>query len=372
MLLICLWYTFYVGYYSYMTDLASPGVPDAMLTLLFLLALWCFRVGDMRCWAVMLAVCTLTSYAGPVMFALTTAAGLLWGPIPRRRMIRAAVGAGLLLAAIGLAYTAWGWANGWLKAWVDTLLHESFEGYYQPVRPSASSWQFLGYFVLGSGGLTALGLLLPFLAWGKKGDGGASEGDSPIFVGRKSGQSPGRKSGQSPGEAAEMPWRCVAATATIGYLLIILNARCKNLHYLGPLLMMGTILWLRSGGVIGRQGAARRKGRIAIAPAVVSLLTCIALGWPTSRGQFTLNEQLGAVTTFQTDSYEEAIEMAKMIYPLRREGLILLESGAAKLGAVFRAYGPAAAVAAPAGQPRTAADGRLPAAAERSEAREAL
>ena len=49
-------------------------------------------------------------------------------------------------------------------------------------------------------------------------------------------------------------------------------------------------------------------------------LMCIALGWPASRGRFTLNEQLGAVTTFQTDSYEEAVEMAKMIYPLRRGG----------------------------------------------------
>ena len=52
--LICLWYTFYTGYYPYMTDLASPGVPDAMLTLLVLLALDCFRLGDLglgpSCW----------------------------------------------------------------------------------------------------------------------------------------------------------------------------------------------------------------------------------------------------------------------------------------------------------------------------------
>jgi hypothetical protein len=352
MLLISLWYTFYTGYYPYMTDLASPGVPDAMLTLLVLLALDCFRLGDLRAWAVMLAICSLTSYAAPVMLLLTTVAALVWRPLPRKRLLGAALGAGLLLGAIALGYAAWGCHNGWLwfgaappgaaapdveaatwldklpigGAWWQTLVHESFEGYYLPVRDSASAWAFAGYFVLGSGGLLTLGLLRPFLS--KDRQERTSEEDSPIFVGRKAGQS-----------AGEIAWRRTVATVALGYLAIILHARCKNLHYLGPLLMFAPILWLRAtGGCSLRQpsdaGTTRpllRRLATAFPPgivlATVSVLACIGLCWPRAWPQFTLNQQLGALTTFQTDSYEDAVRMAKIVYPAQQQGLISWELG---------------------------------------------
>lgn len=283
-----IWYTFYTGYDPTMTDLAGPGTPDAMLILLVLLALNCLRQGDLAGWAVTLGVCSLTSYAGPVMFGLITASALVWQPVPWRRMLRGALGAGLLLAGIVAAYIAWGWSNGCLSAWWQTLTHESFEGYYLPIHPTASGPDYLLYFLLAAGGLPVLGLLMPFLP--------REEDDS-----------------------TDLAWRQTVAMVVMGYMIIILGARSRNLHYLGPLMPIPLILWLQAGRRISPWA------RVSVATA--SLAVCIVLCWPPLRPQFTLNRELGEATTFQTDSYEEAVRMAPLVHSLRQRDLISWQIG---------------------------------------------
>jgi hypothetical protein len=288
--LIALWYTFYTGYYPYMTDLASPGVPDGMLIILILLAMNCLRQGDVAGWAVTLAICGLTSYAGPVMFVLSAAAALVWRPVPARRMLRGALWGGSLLAAIAAAYLAWGWWQGLLAAWLNTLVHESFEGYYTAeIHHSASAAEYLLYFLVGSGGFALLGLLLPFF------------------------QRAGRDDAESAdGEARPLAWRQTVAMAALGYFLIVLGARCRNLHYLGPVLLVPLVLWLHAT-------ARLKAAKTLLAATTLSLVACFALCWPTSWGQFTLNHELGAATTFVTDSYEEAMSWSGLVDSLRNQ-----------------------------------------------------
>ena len=108
-LLTTLWHTFYVGYDPYMADLANPGVPDMMFTLLILLALDCLRRGDAAGWGAMAVCASLLFYAGVVMLALMTAAALVWRPLPRRNVLIAAAGAFAAVAIVAGFYLLWGW-----------------------------------------------------------------------------------------------------------------------------------------------------------------------------------------------------------------------------------------------------------------------
>ena len=304
-LLASVWYTFYTGYYPYMTDLACPGVPDAMLILLFVLALDCLRREDLAGWVLMIVLMSVTSYAGPVVFVLTAVAAVAWQPIPRRRMIKAALAAAASVSGVVLCYVAWGWSNGLLSAWWGTLTCESFEGYFAPIRPTASAPWFVVYFLLGCGVLPVLGLILPFRRVGA--------GD----------------------DRALLAWQRTVATVAFGYLLIILGVRCRNIHYLGPLLMVPPILWLQTcrSAIVGVRSAKKTLVRGAnndywLVPATVACyLFCLAACWPISRPVFMLNRQFGAATTFQTDSYEEAVRWSKIIHPLYHRGLMSWQAG---------------------------------------------
>ncbi len=291
-LLWCLWYTFYGGHYPYMADLACPGIPDALFTLLLLLALDCLRQEDLTGWAVMMTLASLVIYAGVVMLVLTAMAALLWRPVPRGRMLRAALGGMGLLSAVACFYLAWGWREGSLAAWRATLQEEYFADFFAPAGPSGSRLWFACYFLLGCGVTAAIGLVLPFL--------------------RRAQADPGNR---------EIAWERTVATVTLLYLLIVLRSEARNLHYLGPLLPIPVVLWLRSG-----QKATHRFQLSAAwavpSSAAVGLLACIYLCWPVSRPVFTLNRQLGALTTFQTDSYPQACRWSKLIHPLYQRGLI--------------------------------------------------
>lgn len=294
-LLTCLWYTFYTGYYPYMADLACLGVPDVLFTLLVLLAMNCLRCRDMAGWVLLATLASLVVYAGPIMLGLTVLAALAWRPVSRPAMLRAAgVGVGLHLA-IALLYCLRGWSEGHLEGWRLTLQEESvLLNYFWPVRPSASFAWFAVYFVLGSGGISAVGLLLPFRRPAANGDDGQ-----------------------------EIAWERTVATVALAYLLIILGSRYKNLHYLGPLLPIPVMLWLRAVFRTDR----RVLRRWAVVATTASILVCLIECWPPSRPTFTLNRDLGAKTTFLTDSYKEACRLSKLIHPLYYRGSIGWEAG---------------------------------------------
>jgi hypothetical protein len=284
MTLWTVWYTFYVGYDAYMADPANPGVPDALFTLLFVLWLDSLRRGDAAAWVACMLCASLVLYAGPALFALTVAAGLMWPPIERARFVRAAAAgaAGLLLMAGG--YVAWGWHLGLLGDWRSTLEAEYVREYFAPLSRGQSGALFAGYFVLGCGGLPAWGVVR---AW------------------------------------RGTHWeRCVAAVV-LGYLAVILGAAVKNLHYLGPLVPVVVVLWgLRPSGGGGGGGGARWADRAALLTAAVSLI----VSWPRARPVFTLTRELGSATTLQASTYEEACRLAEqaVIYDL---GVVSWEVG---------------------------------------------
>ena len=273
-LLSTLWYTFYVGYDPYMADLANPGVPDALFALWLLMGFDSLLQRSISGWIGSAVLGSLVLYAGPVMFVLTAAAAFVWRPVERERVVRGAIAGGAVLALIAGLYILWGWADGLLQGWWITLQGEYVNDYFAPLPRWRSALLYLGYFVLGCGGIPAIGLMTAFR--------------------------------RSAGERT-------VATVLLAYLFIVLGSAAKNLHYLGPLLPPTLLLWtLRPGG--------RRRGEFAVTPllAVASICVAIALCWPRSRPIFTPNREAGAHTTYQTSSYEEACRWADLaiIYDL--------------------------------------------------------
>ena len=229
-LLTTLWHTFYVGYDPYMADLANPGVPDMMFTLLILLALDCLRRRDAAGWGAMAVCASLLFYAGVVMLALMTVAALVWRPLPRRNVLIAAAGAFAAVAVVAGLYLLWGWRNDCLDAWRQSFQIEWFGKYFAPLPRGAVSLLYAGYLLLGCGGVAALGLFLPFLPRRRKAD-------------------------------AATAWDRTVATTAILYLFLIFASGMKNLHYLCPLLPLPLILWLRSARSEPRRGGGGAGGR---------------------------------------------------------------------------------------------------------------
>jgi hypothetical protein len=183
----------------------------------------------------------------------------------------------LLLVFVGAAYVLRGAVEGVLGRWIDALDVEYVNDYLAPVSRWQSAPLFLGYFVLGAGGVAAWGLVRAF---------------------------------------RQGAWQQTVATATCGYLGVVLMSGFKNLHYLGPLFPIPLILWLAS------LPAGRWKPRLVIG---CSLLLCLGLSWPAERRTFVLNRQFGEQTTFATSSYPEAVQWARLRYGLQTSGVLSWE-----------------------------------------------
>ncbi|NQU22964.1 MAG: hypothetical protein HQ567_16935, partial [Candidatus Nealsonbacteria bacterium] len=278
MFLSSLLFTFYVGYNPYMADLANPGVPDALFTLLLLLSLDCLRQRDRWGWAVSITAAALVLYAGVVLTVLTLAAIWWWRPIPRRDCLRWGLTAGAMLAAAAAFYACYGWLDGSLPYWIDTLDIEYVNDYLAGgfAMETAPRWKsgplFAGYFLLGCGVIPAWGLIRAF-----RGD----------------------------------PWQQTVATAALLYLLVVLGSGFKNLHYLGPLLPLPMILLLIRGKDEARmtKHEVRRLFVIRYSCFVLSLV-CLVVCWPAARQTYTLNRWLGKQTTIATDDYLTAVHWA--------------------------------------------------------------
>ncbi len=271
-------FTFYVGYNAYMADLANPGVPDALFTLLLLLALDCLLRRDRWGWCAAMTMATAVLYAGPVLMVLTLAAAWIWQPIPRREVFRWGLRGGGLLLLLAAFYLAWGWWYGSLAYWIDTLDIEYVNDYLATAPRWKSAPLFAAYFVLGCGGVAAIGLWTAF---------------------------------------RQDPWQRTAATTVLAYLAVVLGSGFKNLHYLGPLLPIPVILFLLCDA--GRQPVAYRR-RCWLCTG--STMLCIALCWPAARATFTLNRELGQQTTITADSYTTAVSWTRLRYAMRQQGVI--------------------------------------------------
>jgi hypothetical protein len=312
-LLVTFWYTFYVGYDPYMADVANPGVPDALFTLLLLLAFDCLRREDAAGWVAAMVCAALLFYAGLVMFVLMAAAALIWQPLPRPKMLRAIAAGAAILTGLALCYLARGWLDGSLAAWASCLKMEVTDKYFAAEPRWWPGLLFLGYFVLGSGGVPILGLVAAF----RKAEGGRGKAEG---TGEASGTlhpsslipHPSPPHALSPSPCHRAAWRRTMAGVTLAYLAIILGCGLKNLHYLGPLLPLPLILWLCGG----------RASRGKIILVSISLAVCCFLCWPRQRPIFTLNRQLGEKTAFQADSYEEACRWARIGDELYQQGLL--------------------------------------------------
>ena len=280
-----IWYLFFVGWNPYMADPANPGVTDAMFILFWLAALDCLRLKDTAGWVLLTVMASLVLYAGPVMFVLMSAAGWIFQPVPRRQMTRAILSGAGVLAVLTAFYLTWGWLDGSISGWWPTIYADYVDYYIRPIPRLYSAVLFAGYFLLGCGGIAAIGLVLPFLK-----------------------RSPDR-------DDPSIGWDRTLAAVTVAYLLIVLGSGIKNLHYLGPLMLPPVILWLRN--------ARGPVGRAMTAAAVVTLSIAVVLCWPRHREPFVLNRTLGAETTFLTDSYEEAcgwMRRAEVTMDLYKEG----------------------------------------------------
>ncbi len=278
MLLVGMLFTFYVGYNPYMADLANPGVPDALFTLLMLLSFDCLRHKDRPGWVISVTLASLVLYAGAVLLVLTLAAAWWWQPIERKETLRwAACGFATLLAVI-LFYLGFGWLDGSLPYWIDTIDIEYVSDYLSDVPLWTSGPLFFGYFLLGCGGVAAIGLARAF---------------------------------------RRDAWQRTVATVTLLYLLVVLGSGFKNLHYLGPLLPVPIVLFLA-----GCDDRRQRRLSHRSLPVVCSVIVCLAVCWPKARATFTLNRELGRRTTIATDDYLTAVRWARLRYTLREQGVM--------------------------------------------------
>ncbi|MCH8841147.1 MAG: hypothetical protein IH831_10860, partial [Planctomycetes bacterium] len=274
-LLVNVLFTFYVGYNPYMADLANPGVPDALFTLAILAAFECLRHRDKFGFALSMVLASLVLHAGPVLLVLTLAAAWVFRPMPRSDVRNWSLLSFGLLGLVAVAYLIVGAREGVLRTWVETFDVEYLSDYLAPVSRARSGLLFAGYFVLGAGGIGVLGLI------------SAVRGDA---------------------------WQRTVAAVTLGYLFIVLLSGFKNLHYLGPLLPIPLVLTLSA-----RQWGGHWK---LCAATSCSLIVCLVLCWPAKRQTFTLNRQLGGMTTFATDSYLTAVQWARLRDRLRGQGLL--------------------------------------------------
>ena len=293
--LISVLFTFYVGYNPYMADLANPGVPDALFTLLVLLAFDCLRQQDRWGWVISMTLASLVLYAGVVLLVLTLASACLWQPIERRETLRWGLRAGGLLLAVAAFYLGFGWLDGSLPCWVDTLDIEYVNDYLAAPAQSNAAWSpvlfhlssallFFCYFLLCCGGAAAIGLV-----WAFRRD----------------------------------AWQRTVATTALLYLLIVLGSGFKNLHYLGPLLPIPAILFLTAhndGETLGR----RPRYPVVLGSVVlcISLVLCIWLCWPAERATFVLNRELGMRTTITTRSYSTAVRWARLRHELKQRNVM--------------------------------------------------
>ena len=270
-------FSFYVGYNPYMADLGNQGVFDGMFTLLLLLGLACMRQRDGWGWAIATALSFTIHYAGAVTLVCMLAAAWVFAPVPRKELVGWTLRAATLFAAVTGFYLAWGYAEGSLPYWLDTIDIEYVNDYLSPVPRWKSGLLFAGYFVLGCGGIAVVSLAWAF----RRG-----------------------------------AWQQTAATATLLYLAVVLCSGFKNLHYLGPLLPIPLVLLLAP-----RAGGKPASRRLCLA-ATCSLLVCIAASWPMARPVFTLNRQLGRVTTIATDDYLTAVQLTRLRYAMKEQGVI--------------------------------------------------
>jgi len=218
----------------------------------------------------------LVLYAGVVLLVLVLATAWWWQAVERKEILRMALRSGGLLVAVVACYAAYGWFDGSLSYWIETLDIEYVNDYLASAPRWISGPLFAGYFVLGCGGVTVLGLLWAF---------------------------------------RRTAWQRTVATTTLLYLLIVLCSGFKNLHYLGPLLPIPVILYLMPAA--GREMFVPWK---KCAVATGSLIACIVLCWPAARPAFTLNRQLGEQTTIAADDYLTAARWARLRYTMKENG----------------------------------------------------
>jgi hypothetical protein len=307
MLLGAALFTFYVGYNPYMADIANPGVPDALFTLLLLLSFDCLRRKDRWGWTISIVLASLVLYAGPVMLALTLAAVWWWRPLERKETLRWGLSAIGLSMAVALCYAAWGWWEGSLRYWLDTLDIEYVQHYMSAVPRLTSVPLFFGYFVLGAGGITVLGLFAAF---------------------------------------RRDAWQRTVATVTLAYLVIVLGSGFKNLHWFAPLWPMPVILFLmpsrrgkgdsphlpeRPGGghhacmVVAQMETVLFSTRRSLwrpLAACGSLLLCLWVCWPQARSAFSSNRDLGRLTTIATNDELTAATWARLRLSMRAAGMM--------------------------------------------------
>jgi len=310
--LSALWYLFYCGYYPWMTDAGNPGTPDSLFVLFLVLGLCGLRSGRPAVWAAMLVLASMVLYAGPVMLVLSLVAAMIWPPVPRGRILRAAAGAVAVVGVIAIGYLIVGASQGLIGSWLETIEGE----YVADLVPTPAVWRtailFFVYFVLACGFAGAGGLARPFMAGGSL---------RPPMNGVD------RDSALQRRLAREWAWRRVVALTVAGYLSIVLLADYKNLHYLGPLPPLAVLLWLlpalpRSGSRTDATcaSATRRRSPGELTRPIAAccgLLVAIVICWPVSRTPFTLNRTFGERTMFVTDSQEASCRAATVIDSFR-------------------------------------------------------
>jgi len=277
MWLIAQWFSFYVGYNRYMADLANPGVPDALFTLLLLLSLDCLRKRDRGGWVITTTLASLVLYAGAVWMVLALIAAWWWRPIDRREVVRWGLTAAGVLAAVVVFYLLYGWIDGSLPYWIETIDMEYLNDYLAAAPRWISGPLFFGYFLLGCGGVAAWGLV-----WALRRD----------------------------------AWQRTVATVTLLYLLVVLSSGYKNLHYLGPLLPIPIVLFL-----LGDRRERTASWARCLA-AVLSIVFAAWFSWPVERQTFTLNRELGTNTTIATDDYLTAVDWARIRHRFQAAGVL--------------------------------------------------
>ena len=145
MLLAAVNFTFYVGYDRYMSDIGNPGVTDALFTMFLLMSYDSLARGAAGPGRSIL-MATLVLYAGPVMFVLSVAAMVFGSRFPAGKRSAGPRPPAVCCWLTAAFYAVWGWCDGSLRYWIDTLDQEYVNHYLARCSPLDFRPAFSGIF----------------------------------------------------------------------------------------------------------------------------------------------------------------------------------------------------------------------------------
>jgi len=253
---------FYAGHNAYFEDIAA-NVTIPLFTLLLYLGIYFLLNKDRTSFLIAALLSVLTLWSGIILIPIVLFA--YWIYNKKKEFLKKAVLSYItMICILGLAYTIYGWLNGCLGIWHQSIKTEYLDELFFSPNKFSYILVFLKYFVIFAGGLPVLTLF--FLK--------SKDRITNFF-----------------------------SLVTILYLLIVFKSSYINLHYFAPVIFLPMISFLRLT-------SHSKKINYFIFRGLLLLLLCalIIAAWPRKYFVHTIYRELGKKICMVFSSFKEAYD----------------------------------------------------------------